>query len=46
MRQSGNPNLEGKIPDFIRRLEEALYKSAPSKVKSQAGLPTARTVPR
>jgi hypothetical protein len=39
MRQSGNQNLEGKMPDFTRRLEDALYKSAPSKVRAKLVLP-------
>ena len=38
MRQSGNQNLEGKMPDFTRKLENALYNSAASKVRTQLAL--------
>lgn len=38
MRQSGNQNMEGKMPDFTRKLENALYTTAASKVRHQLAL--------
>ena len=44
MRQAGNLNLEGKVPEYIERLEVALYESAPSKVGHLDHLCMARSV--
>ena len=38
MRQSGNQNMEGKMPDFTRKLENALYTTAASKVRTKLAL--------
>ena len=44
MRQAGNLNLEGKVPEYIEKLEGALYESAPSKVGHLDHLCIARSV--